>query len=335
MRTTISADEAEKNYGITCVHERMDNSEYRFRLRAADGSSYIRTVTLTGTWQNAHFHKTIRETYIVQDGWMAIAMLFKGKLVIRRYPRGAIVTTECLVKHNVYLPAKATIHTVKHGVGGAGDIWESAELNALTRNISEKEIATIPFSQDAGGRDMSRNRKSKERQEGWPAQYSEDYRHFDNLTWQLPAWSTAVFAAVLSALAFIFSTEAGSLPTDFGLAKALLGRCVLFGAVFFFGAGYYALFRWRVHQSYTERSNAPTPLGRWVGAQLFLQLVTGAQAAILVTLLLVSYKVPSLWWLPFVALAAFSSLVEWRLCHHHRQEAKRREENQQLMSAHQ
>lgn len=144
---TISIDEAKDMHGVVCAHERMDNGELRFRLRSPDGSAYIRTVAGTiGAWQKSHFHKTVRETYIVQDGWMAMATLRQKKPVIQRFAAGGIVTTKPFEHHNVYLPAHAVIHTVKHGNGEGNDWWKSLELDELIKNVSEQEIIRISMS---------------------------------------------------------------------------------------------------------------------------------------------------------------------------------------------
>ena len=42
MPRALSPQETEA-LGVTTLHEEMDNGELRFRLRASDGSSYIRT----------------------------------------------------------------------------------------------------------------------------------------------------------------------------------------------------------------------------------------------------------------------------------------------------
>ena len=76
----ISEDDA-ASQGIRTNHERMSNDELRFRLTAADGSGYIRTVASnTGAWQSSHFHKALLETYIVQSGWAALVELIDGSL---------------------------------------------------------------------------------------------------------------------------------------------------------------------------------------------------------------------------------------------------------------
>lgn len=133
-----------RRHGITCEHELMPNGELRFRLFGPDGNGYVRTEAgVTGAWQNSHFHHRVRETYIVESGWMVLAVLDNdGRMAkLSRYGRGAIVTTSVEVRHNVYLPASAIIHTVKHGGTTGEPDWHGApDLDAMTRHLSEVEI---------------------------------------------------------------------------------------------------------------------------------------------------------------------------------------------------
>jgi len=141
MDTGQDIDEAAHAEGIATRHERMDNGELRFRLLAGDGSAYIRTVAgQTGSWQNSHYHHDVRETYIVQRGWAALVELVDGELVWHVLRPGDIRTTRPLVPHNLYLPAGAATHTVKHGLGEPDDWHPSAELDAAVKSMAEDEI---------------------------------------------------------------------------------------------------------------------------------------------------------------------------------------------------
>lgn len=274
MITPISINDAKSQYGITTNHEEIDDTELRFRLVSNDGSAYIRTVACDkGRWQKSHFHKAVRETYIVQQGWMAMASLRNGNLLVNRYEVGEMVTTEPYIRHNIYLPAHAIIHTVKHGHADKNDKFEAPDLDVLTKNITEEYLMKI------------KNTSRPARPTSWPAKYSEDYRHFDNLIWQVPAWSTAIFAAVLSGYVYIYSSSASELTKATGLSTGLLGNILLFSAMVFFASIYYTVYRWRVHQRYTKRDSAPRPLFEWAGAQLFLQFVTGLQLVSVIWLL--------------------------------------------------
>lgn len=134
----ITNEDASRIYGIDTKHEIMENGELRFRLLSEDGSAYIRTVSGdAGAWQNSHFHKQVRETYIVQEGWIAYAELINGVLVGHVYRKDETVTTQPNIIHNVYLPKGAIIHTVKHGNTKDRDWWASEQFDDITKNITE------------------------------------------------------------------------------------------------------------------------------------------------------------------------------------------------------
>ena len=128
--------------GISTNHSRMDNGELRYRLVAKDGSSYIRTeASADGGWQNSHYHKSLHETYIVQDKWLAFAELDGHDVRLWIMRPGDIYTTSVGVSHNVYLPPHAVLHTVKHGGTGEGSDWfGDVALDSLTKPLSEAEI---------------------------------------------------------------------------------------------------------------------------------------------------------------------------------------------------
>lgn len=140
-RVRISDAEA-ADQGITTSHERMANNELRYRLTAADGSGYIRTVACgEGAWQNSHFHKVLRETYIVQSGWVALVELVDGAPRWAILEAGDVFTTTPQTAHNVYMPGNAVLHTVKHGSSGDGVDWHaSPELDDLTKGLDEAEV---------------------------------------------------------------------------------------------------------------------------------------------------------------------------------------------------
>lgn len=109
-RTVPDVQAKAMELGITTHHEAMSNGEFRFRLRADDGSAYVRTVASDrGSWQQSHFHHAILETYIVQAGWAALVEYSEGGAIWHILNAGDVRTTVPYVPHNVYLPAKAVI----------------------------------------------------------------------------------------------------------------------------------------------------------------------------------------------------------------------------------
>jgi mannose-6-phosphate isomerase-like protein (cupin superfamily) len=140
QKRKVDCAEALEKHGVFTNHEQMSNGEYRFRLVNKDGSSYIRTVAALGGWQNSHHHSAMRETYIVQSGWMAIAQRIEGRRSIYELQPGGIITTTPLVAHNVYLPGGAIIHTVKHGIATGADWYADVDFDNETTELSEEDI---------------------------------------------------------------------------------------------------------------------------------------------------------------------------------------------------
>ncbi len=136
--------------GVVVSGEKMDNGEHRYRLMVGD-AGYIWTEPPANEqpkWQNAHYHKGIMETYVVQRGRMAFAEEKDGDRTVRLYGPGDVVSSVPGHAHNVYLFAGSAIHTVKHGesVGNPeknGADWypASLEFDAWSKALTEDDIA--------------------------------------------------------------------------------------------------------------------------------------------------------------------------------------------------
>lgn len=132
---SIDEDEASK-LGVSTKHERMENGERRFRLIHADGTAYVRTEapSTSPTWQKAHFHNHVMETYLVESGSMVLVEMNGEQLKWHEFRAGEIVTTRPGVAHNVILSACSVIHTVKHGTALGGADWH--EVPDLTKTLT-------------------------------------------------------------------------------------------------------------------------------------------------------------------------------------------------------
>ncbi|MGD9981643.1 MAG: hypothetical protein AB7H66_05505 [Hyphomonadaceae bacterium] len=260
VMTPISPDDAEARYGIVARHSEMTgNKERRFRLEKDDGTAYIRTeASVAGGWQNSHHHEHSTETYIVQSGWMAAAEFRSGATAIYRFGPGEVYSTEPRIVHNVYLPANAVIHTIKHGPAARGD-WHgntqpANDLNDLTRNLTEADISAraAPYPSPAAVQSKEARLQS--------SLYSDSYRHFDQLVWQVPAWSSAVFALAAASIAdnSVFFQQLGA-QTETRVFNSVAGfwaalYCVVFAALAVFGL---ALYRFRRRQGTEATSRVP------------------------------------------------------------------------------
>jgi len=273
---------------------------------------------------------------------MALAQMLASGLSMTVLHAGEMICTQPSVHHNVYLPGHAVIHTVKHGTARHGTRIGTPR-SRVTRPLSSwmnRAFTSLLHAWIANRRWSAMSRKpdgAPERKYAapaqWPATYSDDYRHFDNLIWQTPAWTTAVFSAFVAGLFYLFSldsTSAARVSTAAGVSVDTLVYALLASAVLFFSAAYYALFRWRVHQRYTCRSHVPRPMRDWMGAQLPLQLVVGGQAIFVLSLILSKSLPPALsahgelW----VAMAGTLLAITWSTEH----QLNHRKKDAQLLS---
>lgn len=120
--------------GIQTVHHQMDNGELRFRLTRDTGSSYILTLSAKQSgWQFSHVHHQKREFYIVEQGWIVIALRQAEQLTFRRLGLDDSFMLPPGMPHNVYLSEGTVLHTVKYG---STDVdWEAApELDDQLRH---------------------------------------------------------------------------------------------------------------------------------------------------------------------------------------------------------
>lgn len=232
QKKSIGIKKAEQDHGIASKHEEMENGELRFRLNASDGSSYIRTESAEDSgWQNSHFHKTVRETYIVQKGWMAFASWKNNTLSLNKYEQGDMVTTEPMVPHNVYLPSGSVIHTVKHGEIEEGDWYGHEGLDNLTKSLSESEVL----------QQVMPEQKQLPYDERFPA-YVNIYNNLDNLIWRIPSYFVTV-AAILMAFIGNFLSKPNAT-----FSPVLLATIFLFiGLLFLMGT--YSMSRLRLHHT--------------------------------------------------------------------------------------
>jgi hypothetical protein len=273
----ISCEVARDKHGITCEHSIAENGEFRFRLKKADGTAYIRTESPSeGGWQDSHYHKKVLETYIVQSGWMGYAVRTSSGPDIAIYRAGELFTTAPEIIHNVYLPKNSVIHTVKHGDAIGEDRLEDERtfaFTALTKKISETEILAQP-------RRIATMEKSVAN-----GAYSPAYLHFDNLIWQIPVWSSAVFTLAIVGTSAINDTLAHDIgiPTKILLSSfyGLIGLFLLIAS--------YALHRFRWHQI---RAKNYTPSWKHPSPQIGLQFIVNLQASALIFLAFVIQQFP-------------------------------------------
>lgn len=266
--SVIEPEEAKEQYGIRTSHEKMPNGELRFRLLSeTDSTRYIRTQRPSeadGEWQEAHYHRSVKETYIVQKGWIAFAEELGGRLDLFILKEGDIRTTKPTVKHNVYMSSGAEIHTIKHGLGQGKDWEPSPELTNKCLELNT-EKAINDYAAETEQRPT----------------YDEEYRHFDTLIWQMPAWSTAIFLGNAAVLGSISENDLKKLFPEFTFQSLTAGFLIVV-FIFLFGLTL-ALYRFRCHQAPMKNYKRTK---WWASASTHLQIYVTAQAFVVLYLAL-------------------------------------------------
>ena len=134
----VNEKEPSQHIPLCTGSEVMANGETRTRMKAGDGSGYIRTryPDIQGSWQNSHVHRTTFETYIVQSGTILFAELIDGTANVRKVVENEVITVQPGVAHNVFVFPNTDLHTVKHGVTTPGDWYACPELDALLADLA-------------------------------------------------------------------------------------------------------------------------------------------------------------------------------------------------------
>lgn len=119
-------------------------------------------------------------------------------------------------------------------------------------------------------------------------EFQDTFRHFDNLIWQVPNWSTAIFLGILTSIWLIGDPQEN--PEFHLFEKRETIKMVLGMGAFVLFTQSYALFRFRYHQRTEagyqthEKSKTLKFIGRYFGAQVFLQLSVNIELAIILGL---------------------------------------------------
>lgn len=136
----ISAEEAVR-MGVTATHTLMDNGERRNDI---DGSGYARTESSNkGGWQNSHYHKSLREMFIVQKGWAIFVEQNESGAEFKLYKMGDYFVSTPGVPHNQYLSSNSVTHFVKFGENIEADWIGAPELDKITKSLSEEDVLKI------------------------------------------------------------------------------------------------------------------------------------------------------------------------------------------------
>jgi amino acid transporter len=122
-----------------------------------------------------------------------------------------------------------------------------------------------------------------------PESYTQDYRHFDNLIWQVPAWATAVFSFSMTAAILVLANATSierALTID-ALRSLSVFLFAIFTALLLFGN---VFLRFRLHQRSIHRPHRREVPGLWfmLSGQTSLLLLLFVEASIVLCFALVT-----------------------------------------------
>jgi len=278
----VSDLEAKERHNVVTRHHQMPNGEYRFRLIKHDGTAYIRTEAgPKGAWQKSQFHNQVKETYLVQKGWIAFASRVQGVRRIAIFREGELFTTQPLVIHNIYMPALSVIHTVKHGNSTSEDRItnsETAEFDKQTEILStEEEIIMLDERSTAKSRIGELEEK-----------YNVAYRHYDDLIWRVPVWTTGLLTATMVGLN---SATQDTLARTTGIAARYISITYVLLTFAVMLAFAFVLHRFRVHQRGVRvEARRSTPI--WKSASTMFNILVCTEAFFLMGLAMLMLGVP-------------------------------------------
>lgn len=140
------------------------------------------------------------------------------------------------------------------------------------------------------------------------SEYSEDYKHFDNLIWQIPTWSVAIFTGILIGANEIIKDTSPSWPIE---KDTLLALIFFSGFIFLFTLSY-TLHRFSCHQLNTKGAESPCryiKLGAIkLGAQFLLQFTVSYLTTVFFALFLYTV-VHKVWFTLIVAVFFIISIT--------------------------
>ncbi len=312
----IPSEEAAENHRIEANHSLMPNGEKRFRLnKSTEGSGYIRTESSAkGGWQNAHYHESVLETYVVQSGWIVACEERGGAHRYVRYEPGQVFTTQPDVVHNIYMSAGSVIHTVKHGQLPAGKTSDRIDNAERARRMTEENkaldeatlalvaqcaLSTVPSPPPA------ESSKPTLVPEGAARLYNDVYRHYDNLIWKTPAWSVAALS-----IAFVYGSNVGKGSAVVKFLRMDEQNWHWVPSAIFFCAGLllallsFTLYRFRWHQAGVVPSK---PKHRFLKLQAALNLFISMESLSLFLMALQGVHVPVLYALSGLVVLVLAS----------------------------
>lgn len=236
-----------------------NTEDRRYYLPDRDPLEVIETEMRAGGCQEAHSHEVIREAMLVLEGLVCVEEMVADITSRHTLAAGDFVVFDRGVPHRIANAANTVARTLHFKfIGDVKDrVLFATDKNSLGPN--EKGTPTIP--------DI----------------YTQDYRHFDNLIWQVPAWASAIFGLAITASVLVLANGKAVeafLPTS--LSATHTASIFLFSIFFVLILLTNVFLRFRLHQRVAPRPHRRDVPALWfmISGQTSLLLVLFVEAAI-------------------------------------------------------
>jgi hypothetical protein len=217
--------------------------------------------------QAAHSHSIVREAMLVLEGTICVEEMVADVTSAQTLNAGDFVVFDRGVPHRMEnrsdQPAR-TLHFKFLGEGKDRALFADDKVISGTSVVPPTSVPDI---------------------------YTQDYRHFDNLIWQVPAWASAIFSLAITASALGLA-NAKQIEAAFSLPVSA-PRSIAF---FLFGVFFVLLFltnvflRFRLHQRVAPRPNRRHVPAPWYmgSGQTSLLLVLFTEAGLILCFALIT-----------------------------------------------
>ena len=209
-----------------------DLEKRRYYLPDRDPLEVIETQMGAHASQGAHSHNIVREAMLVLEGTIGVEEMVADVTTAQTLNAGDFVVFDRGVAHRMENRSDQTARTLHFKFLGEG---KDRALFAEDKVISGNSVSPPAVV---------------------PEIYTQDYRHFDNLIWQVPAWASAIFSLAITTSALVLANAklieaAFSFPVSTPRSVAFF----LFGVFFVLLCLTNVFLRFRLHQRVAPRPN--------------------------------------------------------------------------------
>jgi len=238
----------------------------RYYLPDRDPIEVIETRMKPNTSQEAHSHQIVREAMLVLEGKVFVEEIISGRSTHQTLTSGDFVVFDRGVSHRI--ANKENSHARFLHIKYLGEGKDRALFIDDKSNTSTGQAFTATA----------------------PEIYTQDYRHFDSIIWQVPVWTSAVFSFSVTA-AVLFLVNSSKIEESIPSINANLFISIFLLLVFVVLLLLLNVFlRFRLHQRVVFRPNERHVPRLWymLPGQSSLLLIMFIEAAVIIFLALIT-----------------------------------------------